>query len=65
MIFTHECEDDQIAYFKVDVNLIDILPDTYLGNVWKMNDFNYLLYFKRSQINLQIWPARDKVLSQF
>ena len=45
MIYNHECEDDQIAYFKVDVNLIDFLPDNYLGNVWKMNDFNFLLYF--------------------
>ena len=33
IFYTHECKDDQIAYFKVDVNLIDILPDTYLGNV--------------------------------
>ena len=61
MIFTHECEDDQIAYFKIDVNLIDILPDNYLGNVWKTNNLNYLFYFQRSRINLQIWPAWDKV----
>ena len=33
--YTHECKDDEIAYFKVDVNLISSLPDTYLGNVWK------------------------------
>ena len=33
LFYTYECKDDQIAYFKVDVNLIDILPDTYLGNV--------------------------------
>ena len=33
MFYTHECKDDEIAYFKVDVNLIDSLPDTYLGNV--------------------------------
>ena len=31
MFFTYECEDDEIAYFKVDVNLIG-LPDL-LGNV--------------------------------
>ena len=41
MIFTHECKDDKIAYFKVDVNLIDILPSTFLGNVCEMNDLNY------------------------
>ena len=33
MFYTHECKDDQIAYFKVDVNLIGFLPN-YLGNVW-------------------------------
>ena len=41
MIFTHECKDDEIAYFKVDVNLIDILPSAFLGNVCEMNDLNY------------------------
>ena len=34
IFYTHECEDDQIAYFKVDVNLIGSLPSNYLGNVW-------------------------------
>ena len=34
MFYTHECEDDKIAYFKVDVNLIGSLPNAYLGNVW-------------------------------
>ena len=33
MFYNHECEDDKIAYFKVDVNLINSLPYTYLGNV--------------------------------
>ena len=33
MFYTYECEDDEIAYFKVDVNLIDGAPDSYLGNV--------------------------------
>ena len=42
MFYTHECKDDKIAYFKVDMNLIDITPNAYLGNVWKMNDLNYL-----------------------
>ena len=45
MIYNHECKDDQIAYFKVDVNLIDILPNDYLGNVCKTNILNYLFYF--------------------
>ena len=32
MFYTHECKGDEIAYFKVDVNLIS-LPYSYLGNV--------------------------------
>ena len=32
-IYTHECKDTEIAYFKVDENLIDNLPDAYLGIV--------------------------------
>jgi len=35
MLYTHECKDDEIAYFRVDVNLIGSLPNTYLGNVLK------------------------------
>ena len=42
IFYTHECKDDEIAYFKVDVNLIGFLPDNYLGNVWEMNNLNYL-----------------------
>ena len=38
MFYTHECKDDEIAYFKVNVNLISSLPDTYLGNVRKTYD---------------------------
>ena len=34
MFYTHECKDDEIAYFKVDVNLLFQLPNGYLGNVW-------------------------------
>ena len=33
MFYTHECEDDEIAYFKVDVNLINISADSHLGNI--------------------------------
>ena len=40
MLYTHECKDDEIAYFKVDVNLIGSLPDSYLGNVWKFYVMN-------------------------
>ena len=42
MFYTHECKDDEIAYFKVDFNLIGSLPDDYVGSVWEMNDLNYL-----------------------
>ena len=31
LIHTYECNDDEIAYFKVDVNLIGKLPQAYLG----------------------------------
>ena len=34
MFYTYECENNELAYFKVDVNLIDRLPDAYLGIVW-------------------------------
>ena len=34
--YTHECKEDEIAYFKVDVNLIDNLENAYLGYVRKM-----------------------------
>ena len=33
MFYTHECKDDEIAYFKVDVNLIDSSPFAHLGNI--------------------------------
>ena len=33
MFFTYECEDDEIAYFKVDVNLIGLPDLSKLGNV--------------------------------
>ena len=36
VFYTHECKNDEIAYFKVDVNLIGSLPDAYLGNVSKI-----------------------------
>ena len=41
MSYTHECKNDEITYFKVDENLIGILPDTYLGNVLEMNGLNF------------------------
>ena len=40
MFYTHECKEDEIAYFKVDVNLIGSLPYNYLGNVWKFYVMN-------------------------
>ena len=30
-LYTYECKEDEVAYFKVDVNLISELPDGYLG----------------------------------
>ena len=42
IFYTHECKDDEIAYFKIDMNLINLLPDAYLGNVSKTNDLNRL-----------------------
>ena len=37
MFYTHECKDDEIVYFKVDVNMIGSLPQAYLGNVGEMS----------------------------
>ena len=34
MFYTHECKDDEIAYFKVDVNR----QRGYLGNVYETFD---------------------------
>ena len=31
MFYTYECKDDEIAYFKVDLNLIEL---NHLGNDW-------------------------------
>ena len=33
MVYSHQCNDDEISYFKVDMNLINSLPWTYLGSV--------------------------------
>ena len=41
VLYTHECSNDEIAYFKVDVNLIDSLPYAYLGDVWIFCDMNH------------------------
>ena len=35
MFYTHECKDDEIAYFKVDVNRIFNSFSGNLGNVYK------------------------------
>ena len=34
-IYTHECNDNEIAYFKVDMNLNHGLDDSYLGSVFE------------------------------
>ena len=39
LFYTHECKDNEIAYFKVDVNLIAGLDCSYLGLVFE----NYAL----------------------
>ena len=36
LFHTYECKDDKIAYFKVERNLIDKLPNSYLGKVRKI-----------------------------
>ena len=41
--YTHECKNDEIAYFKVDINLIDRLPYDYLGQAWKVRTNIWLL----------------------
>ena len=33
IVHTYECKNNEVAYFKVDINLISVLPDGYLGIV--------------------------------
>ena len=33
LFYTHECKNNEIAYFKVHVNLIGELDDSFLGSV--------------------------------
>ena len=37
--YTHECKNNEIAYFKVAVNLIARTDQTYLGFVMKEYEF--------------------------
>ena len=39
--YTHECKNNEIAYFKVDVNLIARSDRTYLGLVLKNYEFQW------------------------
>ena len=55
IFYTHECKDNEIAYFKVDVNLIFSLPATYLGNVWKFCDINYWWHSTHCVTEVDIW----------
>ena len=39
LFYTYECKSNEIAYFKVDMNLIGWLDDSFLGSVLE-NDKN-------------------------
>ena len=41
LLHTYECKDNEVAYFKVDVNLIKLLPKVYLGIVWKTFEMSF------------------------
>ena len=45
LFHTYECNDDKIAYFKVERNLIDELPDNYLGKVRKIRYVKVGIYY--------------------
>ena len=38
-IYNQECNEDEIVYFKVDFNMIEKLPNAYLGLLAKSNSF--------------------------
>ena len=42
LLHTYECKDNEVAYFKVDVNLIKLLPKVYLGIVWKTFEMSFV-----------------------
>ena len=44
LLHTYECKDNEVAYFKVDVNLIEFieLPRAYLGRVWKTFEMSFV-----------------------
>ena len=33
-LHTHECKENEIAYFKIDLNMIEDAPYSFLGLVW-------------------------------
>ena len=41
LLYTHECNIGEIAYFKVDINLIEKLPFATLGLIWNANSSHH------------------------
>ena len=42
LLHTYECKDNEVAYFKVGMNLIKVLlPKAYLGLVWKAFEMSF------------------------
>ena len=39
-LYTHECRDNEIAYFKVDYNHIGDDPDAFTGTVFNFHLLN-------------------------
>ena len=50
LFYTYECKSNEIAYFKVDMNLIGGLDDSFLGSVLENN--NYTLTKKLHGIDI-------------
>ena len=40
-LYTHECRDNEIAYFKVDYNHIGDDPDAFTGTVFNFHLLNW------------------------
>ena len=49
LFHTYECKDDKIAYFKVERNLIDKLPNSYLGKVRKIRFVKVHIYYSTAR----------------
>ena len=55
LFYTHVCKDDEIAYFKVDRNMISAFPNMYLGKVRKIQYLIVVQTFPTNGTALSFW----------